>query len=85
MRAYVLVEATIRGSKVASERIRALELADAKIVAADIVTGPNDVIVRLEARDLEALGHALVAIQQVEGVNHTTTCLAITPWQGRVP
>ena len=85
MRAYVLVEATVRGAKVASEKILALELADTKIVAADIVTGPTDVIVRLESHDLEALGHAIAAIQQVEGVNRTTTCLAITLWQGRVP
>ena len=67
MRAYVLVEATVRGAKVASEKILALELADTKIVAADIVTGPTDVIVRLESHDLEALGHAIAAIQQVEG------------------
>ena len=42
------------------------------------VTGPFDVIVRLEADDLDKLGNAITdGIQHVEGVQRTTTCLAV--------
>ena len=44
----------------------------------DTVTGPYDVIVQLEADDLDRLGNAITdAVQKVTGVQRTTTCLAV--------
>ncbi|MCH8284669.1 MAG: Lrp/AsnC ligand binding domain-containing protein, partial [Chloroflexi bacterium] len=51
---------------------------DAKVISVDTVTGPFDVIVQLEADDLDKLGNCITdGIQRVEGVQRTTTCLAV--------
>jgi len=43
--------------------------------AADVLTGPYDVIVRVEAVDVDALGKLVVTrIQAVEGITRTLTC-----------
>jgi DNA-binding Lrp family transcriptional regulator len=48
------------------------------VLAVDTVTGPFDVIVQLEADDLDKLGNAITeGVQKVEGVQRTTTCLAV--------
>ena len=48
------------------------------MTAVDTVTGPFDVIVQLEADDLDKLGNAITdGIQRAEGVQRTTTCLAV--------
>lgn len=42
---------------------------------AEEVTGPYDVVVRAEARNLDELGKLVVArVQAVEGVTRTLTC-----------
>jgi DNA-binding Lrp family transcriptional regulator len=42
---------------------------------ADVLTGPYDVIVRVEAADVDALGKLVVTkIQAVEGITCTLTC-----------
>jgi hypothetical protein len=47
------------------------------VATADILAGPYDVIVRVEAADVDALGKLVVTkIQDVEGVTRTLTC----PW-----
>jgi len=43
------------------------------------VTGPFDVIVLIEAEDLDRLGWAVSErIQRAEGVQRTTTCLLLS-------
>jgi DNA-binding Lrp family transcriptional regulator len=43
--------------------------------SADIVTGPYDVVVRVEAASIDALGRLVVSkIQAVEGITRTLTC-----------
>lgn len=43
--------------------------------AADVVTGPYDVIARIEADDIDAVGQLIVAhVQTVNGVTRTLTC-----------
>ena len=50
----------------------------ARVAVVDTVTGPYDVIVQLEADDLDRLGNAITeAVQKVSGVQRTTTCLAV--------
>ena len=78
VRAYVLIEAEVGRSKGVGEAIVALRHNDAKVASVDTVTGPFDVIVQMEADDLDKLGNAIPdGIQQVEGVAKTTTCLAV--------
>ena len=60
------------------EAMLALKHPDAKILSVDTVTGPFDVIVQLEADDLDKLGSCITdGLQRVEGVQRTTTCLAV--------
>jgi DNA-binding Lrp family transcriptional regulator len=58
--------------------MRDLRADTARVVAVDTVTGPYDVIVQLEADDLDLLGKCITEeIQQVPGVQRTTTCLSV--------
>jgi DNA-binding Lrp family transcriptional regulator len=44
-------------------------------ISADVVTGPYDVIARVEVDTIDALGKLVVAeIQAVEGITRTLTC-----------
>jgi DNA-binding Lrp family transcriptional regulator len=43
--------------------------------SAEAVTGPYDVVARVEAADIDALGRLVVSrIQAIEGVTRTLTC-----------
>ncbi|GGO87677.1 AsnC family transcriptional regulator [Nocardioides phosphati] len=45
------------------------------VVSADDVSGPYDVIVRAEAKSVDALGHDVVAkIQALDGITRTLAC-----------
>jgi DNA-binding Lrp family transcriptional regulator len=78
MRAYVLIESAVGQASGVAEGVKALSFSDAKVVAVDAVTGPFDVIALLESDDLDKLGRAITdGIQQVEGVQRTTTCLVV--------
>ncbi len=75
---YVLIEAEVGRARAISESISKLSNPDARIVAVDTVTGPFDVIVQLEADDLDRLGRCITdVLQHVDGVERTTTCLAV--------
>ncbi len=78
MRGYVLIESAVgRASEVATG-MKGLHLDDATIVSVDVVTGPFDVITLIESDDLDKLGRAITdSIQQVDGVQRTTTCLVV--------
>ena len=78
VRGYVLIEAEVGKAKAVGEAVQKLTHADARVTAVDTVTGPFDVIVQLEADDLDKLGNAITdGIQRAEGVQRTTTCLAV--------
>lgn len=70
-KAYVLVECAPG---------RAVDVARAMqgkpgVLAADVVSGPTDVIVTIEAADSETIARmVLVEVAGVEGVNRTMTC-----------
>ena len=77
-RAYILIEAAVGKAKPVAEGISGASFANARIVTVDAVTGPYDVIAVLEAEDLDHLGTAITdGIQQVDGVQRTTTCLVV--------
>jgi DNA-binding Lrp family transcriptional regulator len=78
VRGYVLIEADVGHSKGVGEAVLALKHTDARVASVDTVTGPYDVIVQMEAEDLDKLGNAITeGIQRIEGVARTTTCLAV--------
>jgi DNA-binding Lrp family transcriptional regulator len=78
VRGYVLIETEVGKAKAVSSAIGALSYEGARVVTVDTVTGPFDVIVQLEADDLDRLGNAITdALQRVSGVQRTTTCLAV--------
>ena len=78
VRGYVLIEAEVGRSKSVGESVLKLTHADAKVVGVDTVTGPYDVIVQMEADDLDKLGNCITeGIQRIDGVQRTTTCLAV--------
>ena len=78
VRGYVLIESDVGEAKSVGEAVRALTHSDARVLSVDTVTGPYDVIVQLEADDLDKLGNCITdGIQRVEGVQRTTTCLAV--------
>jgi DNA-binding Lrp family transcriptional regulator len=78
VRGYVLIEAEVGRSKGVGEAVLALRHSDARVTSVDTVTGPYDVIVQMEAEDLDKLGNAITdGIQHIEGVERTTTCLAV--------
>ena len=77
-RGYILIEAEVGRAKGVGEAVLALKHADARVTSVDTVTGPYDVIVQVEADDLDKLGKANTeSIQNIEGVARTTTCLAV--------
>ncbi|MBI1884891.1 MAG: Lrp/AsnC ligand binding domain-containing protein [Chloroflexi bacterium] len=78
MRAYVLIEAAVGKAKSVGEGVQKLNFKDARVISVDAVTGPFDVIALLESEDLDKLGRAITdGIQQVDGVQRTTTCLVV--------
>ena len=58
--------------------MRAIQSDTAKVLAADTATGPFDVIVQLDADDLDLLGKCITEeLQKIEGIQRTTTCLSV--------
>jgi DNA-binding Lrp family transcriptional regulator len=77
-RAYVLIESAVGKAKGVAEGVQKLQFGDARIVSVDAVTGPFDVIAMIESDDLDKVGRAITeGIQQVDGVQRTTTCLVV--------
>ena len=78
VRGYILIEAEVGNAKSVGEAMLALTHPDAKVLSVDTVTGPFDVIVQLEADDLDKLGNCITdGLQRVAGVQRTTTCRAV--------
>ena len=72
--AYVLIQSEV--GKVAHVA-QALSNVDG-VELAENITGPYDVIVRIQAPDLDQLGRLVASrIQLVDGVTRTLTCMVI--------
>jgi DNA-binding Lrp family transcriptional regulator len=71
VQAYILIQTDV--GKAADV---AREIAQVKgVTMAEDVTGPYDVIVRAEARNVDELGKLVVAkVQTLEGITRTLTC-----------
>jgi DNA-binding Lrp family transcriptional regulator len=71
VQAYILIQTDVgKAAEVARE------IAQVKgVTLAEDVTGPYDVIVRAEARNVDDLGKLVVArVQAVDGITRTLTC-----------
>jgi DNA-binding Lrp family transcriptional regulator len=69
--AYILIQTEVGKAATVAEKIVEIE----GVQQAEDVTGPYDVIVRAEARNIDELGKLVVArVQAVEGITRTLTC-----------
>jgi DNA-binding Lrp family transcriptional regulator len=71
VQAYILIQ-----TEVGKAAEVALNIAEVKgVTLAEDVTGPYDVIVRAEARNVDELGKLVVArVQSIDGITRTLTC-----------
>ncbi len=73
-KAYVLIETAIGKTR---EVATALESLDG-IRSVDLVTGPYDLIVVIEADDLGSIGDMVTgSVHTIGGIQRTVTCLAV--------
>jgi DNA-binding Lrp family transcriptional regulator len=71
VQAYVLIQTEVGKAAQVADEVRKIQ----GVESADDVTGPYDVIARVEADDVDQLGKLVVArIQGVEGITRTLTC-----------
>jgi DNA-binding Lrp family transcriptional regulator len=71
VQAYILIQTEVGKAAEVARTINGLD----GVALAEDVTGPYDVIVRAEARDVDELGKLVVAnIQSVSGITRTLTC-----------
>lgn len=72
--AYVLIEVNAGKVSDALKQIQQIEGAQ----LADAVTGPYDIIVKIEAENTDALGKKITGkLQPVQGVLKTLTCMVV--------
>lgn len=69
--AYVLIQTEVGKAADVAGQIAGI----AGVVSAEDVTGPYDVIVRVEAPSVDELGRMVVShLQRIEGITRTVTC-----------
>jgi DNA-binding Lrp family transcriptional regulator len=71
VQAYILIQTEVGKAAAVAEAISKLD----GVAQAEDVTGPYDVIVRAEARNVDELGKLVVSkVQNLEGITRTLTC-----------
>ena len=71
VQAYILIQTEVGKAAQVAKEVAVIK----GVTQAEDVTGPYDVIVRAEARNVDDLGKLVVAkIQAVEGITRTLTC-----------
>ncbi|WP_312721395.1 Lrp/AsnC ligand binding domain-containing protein [Mobilicoccus sp.] len=74
VQAYVLIQTEVGKSSSVAQSIRDIK----GVVATDEVTGPYDIIAKLEAVSVEELGSLVLAkVQEVSGITRTLTCTVV--------
>ena len=69
--AYILIQTEVGKAEHVSRNVRAI----AGVREAENVTGPYDVVVKVEADDVDQLGRLVVSeIQMIHGITRTLTC-----------
>jgi DNA-binding Lrp family transcriptional regulator len=74
VQAYILIQTEVgRAAEVATEIAQI-----SGVTMAEDVTGPYDVIARIEAPSIDVLGQIVIArIQEVKGITRTLTCTVV--------
>ena len=73
-RAYILIETAVGKTRDVVSILRGLE----GVKSVDPVTGPYDIIVVVEGKDLNTIGELVTGkVHPIGGVTRTVTCLAI--------
>ena len=71
VQAYILIQTEVGKAAQVAKEVRDI----GGVAEAEDVTGPYDVIVRAEARNIDELGKLVVArVQAVDGITRTLTC-----------
>ncbi|WP_168583560.1 Lrp/AsnC family transcriptional regulator [Gephyromycinifex aptenodytis] len=74
VQAYILIQTEVGKSSSVAEAIRSI----AGVVSTDEVTGPYDIICKLESSSVEELGKLVIAkVQEVESITRTLTCTVV--------
>jgi len=74
VQAYILVQSEVGMAASVAQRIAGIS----GVTLAEDVTGPYDVIARVEARNVDELGRMVIAkIQDVPGITRTLTCTVV--------
>ena len=76
--AFVLIEAEVSHVKSVTRAVQALKMRASRILMLDALTGPFDIIIKVEAEDLDELGRFVIeCLHSITGVTRTTTCVVI--------
>jgi len=71
VQAYILIQTDVGKAAEVAREVGSI----AGVTLAEDVTGPYDVIVRAEARNVDELGRLVVSkVQNLEGITRTLTC-----------
>ena len=74
VQAYILIQTEVGKAAAVAEAIAAIS----GVTLAEDVTGPYDVIARVEAHTVDDLGKLVIArIQDVPGITRTLTCTVV--------
>jgi DNA-binding Lrp family transcriptional regulator len=74
VQAYILIQTDVGRAASVAETIAGID----GVVLAEDVTGPYDVIARVEAPSVDELGKLVIArIQDVDGITRTLTCTVV--------
>jgi DNA-binding Lrp family transcriptional regulator len=74
VQAYILIQTEVGKSSTVAREIAQLH----GVTLAEDVTGPYDVIARVEAGSVDELGQLVIArIQDVKGITRTLTCTVV--------
>lgn len=74
VQAFILIQTEVGKAATVAEAIRTV----AGVASAEDVTGPYDVIARVEAHSVDELGKLVIArIQDVQGITRTLTCTVV--------
>ena len=74
VQAYVLIQSEVGKAATVAKAIAGIS----GVTMAEDVTGPYDVIARVEARTVDELGKLVIAkIQDVPGITRTLTCTVV--------
>ncbi|MBK8757766.1 MAG: Lrp/AsnC ligand binding domain-containing protein [Actinomycetales bacterium] len=74
VQAFILIQTEVGKAATVAEAIRTV----AGVTSAEDVTGPYDVIARVEAPSVDELGKLVIArIQDVQGITRTLTCTVV--------